>query len=287
MTVSTTLISDFFRGRARERWLASQTAVASVSALGTIYLGGQLGAWLGWRGPFYLYLYSLPLALCVLFTIWEPEPTTAGEAGESSDEPVRFAEMSRAHLLGIGAITLIASISFYTVVTKNAEALVALGVNDPRQIGRLTMLASIGVPLGTFAFWGLSRLPIGRLLIIDFAIVGAGFFLMGRSAEAASYAWGSFVNQVGCGLVLPTVLVWATRGVPFAIRGRVIGTWQATFAIGQFLSGMLITLLSKQVGGLLSTLLLMGKVIVGFVLVAAIVGLVRRRFARTVRLSAS
>jgi hypothetical protein len=41
------------------------------------------------------------------------------------------------------------------------------------------------------------------------------------------------------------------------------------------------------VGGLLSTLLLMGKVIVGFVLVAAIVGLVRRRFARTVRLSAS
>jgi MFS family permease len=30
MTVSTTMISDYFKGAARERWLASQTAVASV-----------------------------------------------------------------------------------------------------------------------------------------------------------------------------------------------------------------------------------------------------------------
>jgi MFS family permease len=36
MTVSTTLISDYFRGHARERWLASQTAVASVTAVGGI-----------------------------------------------------------------------------------------------------------------------------------------------------------------------------------------------------------------------------------------------------------
>ena len=72
MTVSTTLISDYFKGRARERWLASQTAVASVSALGIIYLGGRLGAALGWRGPFYLYLYSLLLAVGVYWFIWEP-----------------------------------------------------------------------------------------------------------------------------------------------------------------------------------------------------------------------
>lgn len=41
MTVSTTMISDYFAGHARERWLAGQTAVASVSALGIIYLGGS------------------------------------------------------------------------------------------------------------------------------------------------------------------------------------------------------------------------------------------------------
>ena len=66
MTVSTTMIGDYFQGHTRERWMAGQTAVASLSALGIIYLGGELGAAYGWRGPFYLYLYSLPLALGVL-----------------------------------------------------------------------------------------------------------------------------------------------------------------------------------------------------------------------------
>jgi MFS family permease len=277
MTVSTTLISDYFKGRARERWLASQTAVASVSALGIIYLGGQLGADFGWRGPFYLYLYSLPLAFCVLATIWEPVPATSAASAATFSDDVRYVVMPRARILGICAITLLASISFYTVITKNAEALYALGVTDSADIGKLTMLASIGVPLGTFIFWGVSQWPIYWLLFIDFSLVGIGFTLMGRAPDADSYAWGCFINQLGCGLVLPTMLVWATRGVAYAIRGRVNGIWQAAFAIGQFLSGMVITLLSKQLGGLLPTMGVMGRVVLAFAAIAAVTGAVRER----------
>ncbi len=51
MTVTTTMISDYFKGRTRERWLASQTAVASVAAIGITYLGGQLGATLAGAVP--------------------------------------------------------------------------------------------------------------------------------------------------------------------------------------------------------------------------------------------
>ncbi len=82
---------------------------------------------------------------------------------------------------------------------------------------------------------------------------------MGTAAAPVAYAWGSFVNQMGCGIVLPTMLVWATRGFAYGIRGRVIGMWQAAFAIGQFLSGMVVTLLSKQLGGLLPALQVMGE----------------------------
>jgi MFS family permease len=277
MTVSTTMISDYFKGHARERWLAAQTAVASVSALGIIYLGGQLGAAYGWRGPFYLYLYSLPLALCVLAWIWEPsaeEPQTGAGAAATD---ATYTVFPWARISSICAITLLASISFYTVITKNAQALNALGVIDTVQITKLTMLASIGVPLGTFLFWGLSRLPIGWLLCIDFTLVGIGFAWMGQAAGPHVYAWGSFINQVGCGLVLPTMLVWATRGVAYVIRGRVNGLWQATFAIGQFLSGMVVTLLSNQLGGLLPAMSVMGKAILVFAAIAAVSGLFYRR----------
>ena len=270
MTVSTTLICDYYAGRDRERWLAGQTALASVSALGIIYLGGELGAAFGWRGPFYLYLYSLPLALAVFASIWEPARGAAPADSAATDE-VRTTGFPR-RLLGICAITLLASISFYTVITKNGEALYSLGLTNAAAIGKLTMLASIGVPLGTFAYWKLSRLEIGWLLFIDFALVGGGFVLMGRATDTTAYTWGSFVNQIGCGLVLPTMLVWATRGLAYAIRGRVSGLWQASFAIGQFLSGMVVTFLSKQLGGLLPTLSVMGNAILGFAVIAAAAG---------------
>lgn len=276
MTVSTTLISDYFKGRARERWLASQTAVASVSALGIIFLGGHFGAAYGWRGPFYLYIYSLPLALCVLAWVWEPSASEP-RGGESAAREVRYEKFPWARILGICSITLLASISFYTVITKNAEALNALGVGDTAQITRLTTLASIGVPLGTFIFWGLSRVRIGWLLCIDFTLVGIGFAWMGQAGDPHSYVWGSFINQIGCGLVLPTMLVWATRGLAYGIRGRVNGMWQAAFAIGQFLSGMVVTLLSHLLGGLLPTLFMMGKAILVFAVIAAAAGMLWRK----------
>jgi MFS family permease len=276
MTVSTTMISDYFKGRARERWLASQTAVASVSALGIVFLGGQLGAAYGWRGPFYLYVYSLVLVAGVVRLIWEPTPeerTTPSSTAHDTDEYQTFPWW---RLIGICAVTLLGSISFYTVITKNAEALVALGVSDPGRIGTLSMIATIGVPLGTFIYWRLSSLPISWLLCVDFALVGLGFVCMGRATGPAAYVWGSWINQIGCGLVLPSLLVWATRGLAFKIRGRGTGMWNASFAIGQFLSGMAITAMSKPLGGLLPTLAVMGVGSLAVATAAAVCGVILR-----------
>jgi sugar phosphate permease len=103
---------------------------------------------------------------------------------------------------------------------------------------------------------------------------------MGRAAGPTDYEWGSFINQVGCGLVLPSLLVWATRGLAFNIRGRGTGMWNASFAIGQFLSGMIITALSKPLGGLLPTLSVMGIANLAVAVVAALVGLIALRRVR-------
>jgi MFS family permease len=286
VTVSTTMIGDYFKGHTRERWMASQTAVASVSALGIIYLGGALGAAYGWRGPFYLYLYSLVLALGIFAFVWEPSIERAGEAGQPR-AAADHDEFPWARMLGICGLTLLASTCFYTVITKNAEAMVSLGVTDPSIIGKYTMLASIGVPLGTFIYWGVSRLPINWLLLIDFGVLGTGFVLMGRANAPISYAWGSFINQVGCGIVLPTMLVWATRGLAYSIRGRGIGMWQAAFAIGQFLSGMAVTLLGKELGGLLPALYAMGEAACVFAVGAWTVGYWWRRSIRPGAVGAS
>jgi hypothetical protein len=208
--------------------------------------------------------------------IWEPAPEGKSTAAGMLPDTAEYQSVPWWRLTGICAVTLLGSISFYTVLTKNAEALVSLGVSDPARIGTLSMIGTLGVPVGTFIYWGLSRLPMAWLLSVDFALIGLGFVRMGAAADPTAYEWGSVINQVGCGLVLPSLLVWATRGLAFNIRGRVTGVWSATFAIGQFLSGMILTALSKPLGGLLPTLSAIGLLSLVVAAGAAVVGLIRR-----------
>jgi MFS family permease len=247
MTVTTTLISDYFSGHAREKWLASQTAVASMSALLLFQVSGRLGAAYGWRGPFWVYLSSLVLLLGIAFFTWEPEHevTTQQRAG------VQFPWL---RLLGICAVTVFAAVLFYTFQTQAGIALDALGVHDPARRGNFTMIASLGVPLGTFLFWIATRLPIGVLLCLEFLLIGGSYVAMGRALNPAAFTGAALLNQVGCGLVLPTMLTWATRGLAFEIRGRGNGMWQGSFAIGQFLSGGVVTFMATFMSGVLGAL---------------------------------
>ncbi len=259
LTITTTMLCDYFRGASRERWLAGQTGVASLSALVVIPLGGFLAKRLGWQGPFLVYLYSLLLVVGVIAFTWEPEresaPTTA-----MPDPDARYQTMPWARMIGIIAITLLGSVCFYSTITKNSVALQSLGVTDTDRVGQLSALASLGVPIGTVVFWVLGRLHIGWLLCIDFLLIGTGFALMSNATAPMSYALAANVQQMGCGMVLPTLLVWATRGLAYEIRGRGNGLWQGAFGVGLFISAALLTFLGKQIGGLLPTFGVLGDV---------------------------
>lgn len=77
MTVATALIADYFKGKARERWVAIQIASVSLSAIVLIAIGGLLGEFLGSRGPFLLYLLALTIALFVWLILFEPKRNAA------------------------------------------------------------------------------------------------------------------------------------------------------------------------------------------------------------------
>ena len=255
MTASTTMISDYYRGAARERWLASQTAVASMSALVLFQVAGWLGSAHGWRGPFAIYLSSLVLVLGVMAFTWEPEHTHASPAAGAA--PVA---MPWRRLLSICALTLVAAVMFYTYQTQAGLILDQLGVHDASQRGTATMIASLGVPIGTVLFWVASRLQIAPLLCLEFLIIGVSYIYMSHAGDAHSFTVAAFANQLGCGLILPTMLTWATHGLPFEIRGRCTGWWTGAFVAGQFLSGGLMTFLGNMLGGPLKALGALGSI---------------------------
>ena len=266
MTVSTTLISDYFDGHAREKWLASQTALASLSSLALIPFGGLLARTYGWRGPFGVYLFSVLLAVGIWLFTWEPAPRTSMLGGLGSERPDKTPRVSEAgaapdtlpwgRLIGICAITLFASVMFYTILTQSSLALATLGVTDAGRLGLLTGIATLGVPTGTFVFRAAApRLRIGNLLALEFLLIAIGFAGMSRASSPWPFVAAAALNQIGCGMILPTLLTWATRGLAFSVRGRGTGIWTSVFAVGQFLSGLLVTWLAGMMGGLLHAFL--------------------------------
>lgn len=251
MVLSTTMIGDYYQGAARDKWLAAQTAFASLSALVFFNLGGQLGAF-GWRMPFWVYGSAmLMFALVVLFT-WEPSECDASETAETAPHHASWEGFPWANMLRIIAITVFGSVLFYTVQIQASVGLHELGVTDPARAGFLTSIASIGVPLGTFIYSRIGRWPVARLLLIEFGMLAVGFLLMGRAASPNGFLIGCFINQLGAGLLLPTLLVWAMSLLAFDNRSRGAGLWTGAFSVGQFLSPLIVTVASKQLGGLLA-----------------------------------
>ena len=252
--LSTTMIGDYYQGEARDRWLAGQTAFASVSALLFFNLGGFLGEF-GWRTPFWVYGSALLMfALVYLFT-WEPS-----RSPDFRDDPkaaphnLNWDAFPWAKMAGIVGITIYGSVFFYTVQIQASSGLAELGMISPAEAGFWTSVASIGVPLGTIIYGVFGkRIGVSRLLLAEFTLLAAGFMVMGTAEATNAFLVGCFVNQLGAGMLLPTLLVWSISILPFEVRGRGTGFWQSAFALGQWLSPLIVTFFALKMGGLLSS----------------------------------
>jgi MFS family permease len=248
MVLSTTMIGDYYKGGARDSWLAGQTACASMSALLFFNLGGLLGRE-EWRTAFWVYGSALIMMAAVIAFTWEPAKD--GEATEAAPHNASWAGFPWAKMLGIVAITIYGSVFFYTVQIQASSGLSALGLSDPARIGFLTSIASIGVPLGTYIYSKVGRSAVGKLLLAEFVMLAIGFLLMSKAGGVTGFLVGCFINQLGAGLLLPTLLVWSMSILDFEVRSRGTGMWQAAFSLGQWLSPICVTFIALRVGGLL------------------------------------
>ena len=271
MVLSTTMIGDYFEGPARDRWLAGQTAMASISALLFLNVGGLLGRF-GWRAPFWVYGSALLMFVLVLLFTWEPARRDSPDA-EIAQRDASLAGFPWLRMSGIIAITVFGSVLFYTAQIQSPIGLTQFGITDPARIGFLTSLASIGVPVGTYVYSRVgSKLPIASLLLIEFTLLAIGFLLMSRSGAPSGFLAGCFINQFGAGMLLPSLLVWAISGLPFEVRSRGAGLWTGAFSVGQFLCPVVVTVAGSHTGGLRGAF--------GVLAAAALVGAALSLFAR-------
>lgn len=251
--LSTTMIGDFYKGDTRDKWLAGQTAFASLSALLLFNVGGLLGE-TSWRAPFWVYSSALIMFALVWRFTWEPAGDEhPDDIADRAPHHLSWSGFPWAKMAGIVLITVYGSVFFYTVQIQASSGLAELGMSSSARMGFLTSVASLGVPLGTFIYSRVGHNRVARLLLVEFSLLAVGFMTMARAGHVPGFLVGCFINQLGAGMLLPTLLVWAMSILPFDVRSRGTGFWQSAFALGQWLSPLVVTFFRLRRGTLMGS----------------------------------
>lgn len=249
MTVSTTMIGDYYQGLRRDRMQALQTTTASFLAFLLNLLGGYLGEF-GWRVPFWVYAVSVPLALLMAIYLWEPKPHGSSDntALSAADPPgVTFRPW---RLAGICALAFVTGIAFLIPPVHLGFLFNAIGVASSAKIGIAYALNSVCIAAGTLMFgWILApRVSVTAQIALSMAITALGFIMMNGAGSYLSLTIAAMVNGLGAGLLLPTMVTWNMRELPFARRGLGTGAFQSALFFGMFANPVLVVGLQNQLG---------------------------------------
>ena len=267
---STTLIGDYFHGREREKWLANQTAVASLSSIVLAFLGGLLGIF-GWRGAFAAYGVSIFFAIFLLLWTWEPR-----KSEEPSDESaVPGARFPWRIIAPISLLAVFGGTMFFTMQIQVSNMLSGYyGIRSPSALGLYSGLAGLSVAGGTLLYRRFTaRLIIPTQLLIAFGLLGFSYILMNYAPTPTLFTAWLIVNQIGSGMLLPALVVWAMGRLSFEVRGRGTGLFMTGWWLGQPLSSQAVAFLRGQNGGNLpATLQILGLVCLVAAVIAGISG---------------
>jgi MFS family permease len=154
--------------------------------------------------------------------------------------------------------TFVLAALYFVYTLQFSLALDALGLKEIHKIGNFSAVASAAVPLGAILFKLLSKRSSQLQFTVLFVLLGTGLVGIGMSKDLYTVVGFAFVQQLGAGMCIPTLIGWSLREMPDRFRGRGMGLWTSAFFLGQFLSPFLVTLVRGWTGGLLETFVACG-----------------------------
>jgi MFS family permease len=251
MTIGNVLLGDYYSSEQRSKWLMVQGIISS--AFGTILLSasGYLAV-KGWQYPFLVYNAAFLFALLAWIYIFEPQRKENIEKDEATTK-IPFNLIAK-----LCSITLLASIIYFVYTLQFSLALDAMGIKDRTELGNISAVASIAVPIGALVFKLFSKKSMGLQLLMISILLGTGLAGIGFSHSKLSTMIFAFIQQLGCGMTIPVLIAWGLNVLPAKFRGRGMGFWSSAFFLGQFISPLVVTAVRNMVGSLLNAFIVFG-----------------------------
>lgn len=238
MSISTTLIGDYFDAEERMRFLGTQASFMALGGIVFLNLGGVLAEW-SWRGPFMIYLTGLVLApLCMKF-LHEPPPHQPPPVTDSDETPVPV--NNRGWIALAYALGLTGMLMFYVVPTQLPFLLNAEFNASSSTIGMAVSVVTLTSALVSFNYGRIrKRFSIMGLYVIAHLMAAFGFCLVGLAEGYVLLIAGLAICGMGFGFIIPNGNVWLMTLASPQSRGRVIGGFSSMIFLGQFLSPIVV-----------------------------------------------
>lgn len=232
---STALIAALYPAT-RARLLGYKGALGSVGGISGVLIGGELGSFGGWRLPFGLYLIGWLLLALVLASRREA-PIAATPEVVAAPTPSG----------GLGALwPLYAMIVAFGVVlmmtnTQLSFLLGEIGVEEPSEIGRIAVTASIGAVIGGLAY-GRVRQMVGpeNCFILVFGIWTVGLAVLGFARSPGVVVAGCGITGIAAGLFLPHMVATLAAAASDQERDRAIALFYSAIFLGDFLNPFIV-----------------------------------------------
>jgi len=236
MTVSTIMIGDYFSGQRRDRIIAAQTTLASVSGIAISLMGGWLGEW-GWRGPFLVYGAMVLLLPPMLLWLWEPARARRQQAA-----PAHLQGLATPGFIGALAVSFLIGLGLMLIPVNLAYMLGEAGIGDPAAAGRVYAMACLGTVSGTLLFaHGLAgRTAVALQFALCAALCAIGTAAIGQAHTLWALTGWSVLTSLGIGISLPAGTSWVLGMLSPAHRGRGVGLYMAAQFIGAFISPLIV-----------------------------------------------
>jgi len=233
MTIVTTLVADYYQGKARQKFAGIQIAVMSIGGILFVTLGGIL-ADIGWRVPFLLYLFSLLILPATYLFLKEPIETRETQKIEVQKKSPRIIWL-------IFGNVMLMWIIFFIIPVQIPFYLKSIGVETNTLIGMAIASSTLFSAVSSFSYIRIKD-------IFGFRVIfGIGYLFMAFAYLAIAYGSsypmvlvGMLLAGLGMGLMIPNANVWVMQLAPMEIRGREIGRLTTFWFMGQFLSPLVL-----------------------------------------------
>ncbi|MDJ0765955.1 MAG: MFS transporter, partial [Myxococcota bacterium] len=238
MTIATTLVGDYFQGKARSSFIGFQSSFIGLGGVCFIALAGW-AADIHWQAPFYIYLFSFPVLLLAIFFLPEPNPSRPAVSltDQLVGQPVDYPKLK---LTVIYSIIFVCIVFFYMMPVQIPFFLKQMPGVSNAMVGYGISISTLASAVVAMNYRRVKqRLSFPLIYAIAFAALGIGYIAVSFSTTYTFSLLALVISGAGIGLMMPSGNLWIMELAPASLRGRLVGRGSTAMFLGMFFSPIL------------------------------------------------